>query len=141
MKNACGDWGNGGARGSSYRSSSSESHTAVPAPPPLAAVPGLGAERCRHPGAAECLRSPCPPPWWAPLGWLLSSCHSLLPPGQICKAGGGGLEGDIPWGTPAVPASPHGEICTRQKGARALFPAWQWDLGAVSPSSASTIRT
>lgn len=29
MKNACGDWGRGRVRGSSYRSSSSESHTAV----------------------------------------------------------------------------------------------------------------
>lgn len=48
MKNACGDWGNGGVLGRSYRSSISESHTAVPALLPLPALPsapsaGLGA--------------------------------------------------------------------------------------------------
>lgn len=133
MKNACGDWGNGGARGSSYRSSSSESHTAVPAPlPPLAAVPGLGAERCRHPGAAECLRSPCPPPWWAPLGWLLSSCHSLLPPGQICKAGGG-LGGGHPLGDPSCAClSPWRNLHTSEGGS-GPFPSLAVGFGGCVP--------
>lgn len=58
MKNACGDSGNGGALGSSYRSSISESHTAVPALLPLPALPGA-------PGAGL---SACPR---FGLGWLM----------------------------------------------------------------------
>jgi len=51
MKNACGDWGNGGVLGRSYRSSISESHTAVPVLLPLPALPSApGARPGARPG-------------------------------------------------------------------------------------------
>ena len=65
MKNACGDWGNGGVLGRSYRSSISESHTAVPAPLPLPALPGTpGAQlsACPEFGLGQLMSCPgnCP---------------------------------------------------------------------------------
>lgn len=91
MKNACGDWGNGGALGRSYRSSISESHTAVPALLPLPALPGApGAGLSARPGFG--------------LGWLMW-CPGIRP---TSWRGAYTRERADASATPALPVAPSG---------------------------------
>lgn len=95
MKNACGDWGNGGVLGRSYRSSISESHTAVPALLPLPALPGAPSARLgARPGFG--------------LGWLML-CPGNHPASQRGARAGEQSDGSA---IAALSAAPSSRACS-----------------------------